>query len=394
LPYSTSIHREDLNKMEFKLTEEQRILQQTVKDFARDIIKPGVKERDDKCQFPSEIIKMLGNLGLMGVVFPEEYGGAGMDTISYAIAIEELARVDGALTLGVSAHNSLCTNHIYRFGNEEQKKKHVVPLAKGEKLGAWGLTEPNAGSDAASIETTAKLQDDKWILNGTKTFITNGSVADVYVIMASTDRGKKKEGISAFIMEKGTQGMSISKQSDKLGLLSSDTAELIFEDCIIPKENLLGNLNEGYKDIMQILIGGRIGIGAMAVGIGRGALEESMEYAKKRIQFGKPIADFQAIQWMLADIATELDAARLLVYKAAYLKDKGLNYTKEASQAKLFASEAGMKAALKAVQIFGGYGYMREYPVERYLRDVKLCEIGEGTSEIQRLIISRELLKQ
>jgi hypothetical protein len=270
----------------------------------------------------------------------------------------------------------------------------VVPLAKGEKLGAWGLTEPNAGSDAASIETTAKLQDDKWILNGTKTFITNGSVADVYVIMASTDRGKKKEGISAFIIEKGTQGMSISKQTDKLGLLSSDTAELIFEDCIIPKENLLGNLNEGYKDVMQILIGGRIGIGAMAVGIGRGALEESMEYAKKRIQFGKPIADFQAIQWMLADIATELDAARLLVYKAAYLKDKGLDYTKEASEAKLFASEAGMKAAIKAVQIFGGYGYMREYPVERYLRDVKLCEIGEGTSEIQRLIISRELLKQ
>ena len=379
--------------MEFELTEEQRILQQTVRNFANDYILPGIRERDAKAEFPAKIIEELGRLGFMGVLIPEAYGGAGMDALSLAIIIEELARVDGSVAITVAAHNSLCTNHIYTFGTEEQRRKYVVPLASGKKLGAWSLTEPNAGSDASSIETTAVLSEDKWVLNGTKIFVSQGSTADIYVVMAVTDRSKGKQGISAFVIEKGTPGLSVGKKEDKLGLRTSDTASIILEDCCLSWDSLLGEINGGYQDVLKILDGGRIGIGAMAVGIGRAALEESMEYAKKRVQFGKPIADFQAIQWMLADMATELDAARLLVYKAAYLKTRGLPYTKEASQAKLFASEAGMRAATKAVQIFGGHGYIKDYPVERFFRDVKICEIGEGTSEIQRLIISRELLK-
>ncbi len=379
--------------MEFELTEEQRILQQTVRNFAKDYILPGIRERDAKGEFPAKIIEELGRLGFMGVLIPEAYGGAGMDALSLAIIIEELARVDGSVAITVAAHNSLCTNHIYTFGTEEQRRKYVVPLASGKKLGAWSLTEPNAGSDAASIETTAVLSGDKWVLNGTKIFVSQGSAADIYVVMAGTDRSKGKQGISAFIVEKGTQGLSVGKKEDKLGLRTSDTASIILEDCCLSWDSLLGEINGGYQEVLKILDGGRIGIGAMAVGIGRGALEESMEYAKKRVQFSKPIAEFQAIQWMLADMATELDAARLLVYKAAYLKTQGLPFTKEASQAKLFASEVGMRAATKAVQIFGGHGYMKDYPVERFFRDVKICEIGEGTSEIQRLVISRELLK-
>jgi alkylation response protein AidB-like acyl-CoA dehydrogenase len=379
--------------MDFELTEEQRILQQTIRNFAKDNILPGIRERDAKGEFPAKIIEELGRLGFMGVLIPEAYGGAGMDALSLAIIIEELARFDGSVAITVAAHNSLCTNHIHTFGTEEQRKKYVVPLASGEKLGAWSLTEPNAGSDAASIETTAVRSGDKWVLNGTKIFISQGSTAEIYVVMVATERSKGRHGISAFVIEKGTPGLSVGKKEDKLGLRTSDTASIILEDCHIPEDNLIGEVNRGFQDVLKVLDGGRIGIGAMAVGIGRAALEESMEYAKKRVQFGKPIADFQAIQWMLADMATELDAARLLVHKAAYLKTQGLPYTKEASQAKLFASEVGMRAATKAVQIFGGHGYIKDYPVERFFRDVKLCEIGEGTSEIQRLVISRELLK-
>ena len=379
--------------MEFELTEEQKLLQQTVRDFSQKVIAPGARERDSKGEFPRELFKEMAGMGIMGMLIPEEYGGAGLNYISYSIVLEELARVDGAVALSVSAHNSLCTNHIYSFGTEEQRKRFVAPLARGEKLGAWGLTESGSGSDAASLQTTAVLNGNKWVLNGEKVLITHGSVADTYVIMASTDRKKGKKGISAFIVEKGAQGFKVGKVEDKLGMRGSDTASLIFEECIIPEESLLGKANEGFIDALKILEGGRIGIGAIAIGIGKGALEESLRYAKERRQFGQPIANFQAIQWMFADIATELDAARLLVYHAAFLKEEGLRYTKEASIAKLFASEAAMRATTKAIQIHGGYGYTKEFPVERYFRDAKLCEIGEGTSEIQRMIIARELLK-
>ena len=379
--------------MEFELTEEQKLLQQTVRDFSQKVIAPGARERDSKGEFPRELFKEMAGMGIMGMLIPEEYGGAGLNYISYSIVLEELARVDGAVALSVSAHNSLCTNHIYSFGTEEQRKRFVAPLARGEKLGAWGLTESGSGSDAASLQTTAVLNGNKWVLNGEKVLITHGSVADTYVIMASTDRKKGKKGISAFIVEKGAQGFKVGKVEDKLGMRGSDTASLIFEECIIPEESLLGKANEGFIDALKILEGGRIGIGAIAIGIGKGALEESLRYAKERRQFGQPIANFQAIQWMFADISTELDAARLLVYHAAFLKEEGLRYTKEASMAKLFASEAAMRATTKAIQIHGGYGYTKEFPVERYFRDAKLCEIGEGTSEIQRMIIARELLK-
>ena len=379
--------------MEFELTEEQKLLQQTVRDFSQKVIAPGARERDSKGEFPRELFKEMAGMGIMGMLIPEEYSGAALDYISYSIVLEELARVDGAVALSVSAHNSLCTNHIYSFGTEEQRKRFVAPLARGEKLGAWGLTESGSGSDAASLQTTAVLNGNKWVLNGEKVLITHGSVADTYVIMASTDRKKGKKGISAFIVEKGAQGFKVGKVEDKLGMRGSDTASLIFEECIIPEESLLGKANEGFIDALKILEGGRIGIGAIAIGIGKGALEESLRYAKERRQFGQPIANFQAIQWMFADISTELDAARLLVYHAAFLKEEGLRYTKEASMAKLFASEAAMRATTKAIQIHGGYGYTKEFPVERYFRDAKLCEIGEGTSEIQRMIIAKELLK-
>ncbi|OGW04355.1 MAG: acyl-CoA dehydrogenase [Nitrospinae bacterium RIFCSPLOWO2_01_FULL_39_10] len=379
--------------MEFELTEEQKLLQQTVRDFSQKVIAPGARERDSKGEFPRELFKEMARMGIMGMLIPEEYGGAGLNYISYSIVLEELARVDGSVALSVSAHNSLCTNHIYSFGTEEQRKRFVAPLARGEKLGAWGLTEPSSGSDAAALQTTAVLKRNKWVLNGEKVLITHGSVADTYVIMASTDRNKGKKGISAFIVERGTPGFKVGKVEDKLGMRGSDTASLIFEECIIPEESLLGKANEGFIDALKILEGGRIGIGAIALGIGRGALEESLRYAKERRQFGQPIVSFQAIQLMFADMATELDAARLLVYHAAFLKEEGLRYTKEASIAKLFASEAAMRATTKAIQIHGGYGYTKEFPVERYFRDAKLCEIGEGTSEIQRMIIAKELLK-
>ncbi len=380
--------------MEFELTEEQKLLQQTVRDFSQKMIAPGARERDSKGEFPRELFKVIAGMGIMGMIIPEEYDGAGLDYISYSIVLEELARIDGAIALSVSAHNSLCTNHIYSFGTEEQRRRFVIPLARGEKLGAWGLTEPSSGSDAAALQTMAVLKGNKWVLNGEKVLITHGSVADTYVIMASTDRNKGKKGISAFIVERGTPNFKVGKVEDKLGMRGSDTASLIFEECILPEENLLGKVNEGFIDALKILEGGRIGMGAIALGIGRGALEESLRYAKERRQFGQPIVSFQAIQLMFADMATELDAARLLVYHAAFLKEQGLRYTKEASMAKLFASEAGMRATMKAIQIHGGYGYTKEFPVERYFRDAKLCEIGEGTSEIQRMIIARELLNK
>ena len=379
--------------MEFELTEEQRLLQQTVRDFSHRVIALGAKERDIKSKFPRDVIKEMAGMGIMGMIIPEEYDGAGLDYISYTIVLEEIARVDGGVALSVSAHNSLCTNHIYSFGTEEQRKRFVIPLARGEKLGAWGLTEAGSGSVAASLQTTAVLNGNKWVLNGEKVLITHGSVADTYVIMASTDRKKGKKGISAFIVERGTLGFKVGKVEDKLGMRGSDTASLIFEECILPEESLLGKVNEGFIDALKILEGGRIGMGAIALGIGRGALEESLRYAKERRQFGQPIVSFQAIQLMFADMATELDAARLLVYHAAFLKEQGLRYTKEASMAKLFASEAGMRATMKAIQIHGGYGYTKEFPVERYFRDAKLCEIGEGTSEIQRMIIARETIR-
>lgn len=379
--------------MELELTEEQKLLQKTLRDFAHKEILPGIAERDQKGEFPWRIIQGLARLGLMGMLIPEVYGGIGTDHLTYTLAVEELARFDASLALTVSAHNSLCLSHIYKFCTEEQKRQFLPPLARGECLGAWALTEPQAGSDASALETTAVLKGDKWILNGRKVFITQGSVAEVYVAMASTDKSKGKGGISAFIVERGTAGFSVGRREEKLGMRCSDTAELVLEDCTIPRGNLLGGLNEGYTQFLEVLEGGRIGIGAMAVGIARGCLEEALKYSKQREQFGRPICDFQAIQWMLADMATEIDAARMLVHKAAWLKDKGKRCPLEASQAKLFASEVAMKAATKAVQIFGGYGYMKDYPVERYFRDAKLCEIGEGTSEVQRLIISRELLK-
>jgi len=378
--------------MDFELNEEQRLLQQTIREFAWTRIQPGASERDEAGRFPRELIPEMAKLGLFGVMIPENYGGAGLDTLCLAIIIEEVARVDGSLALIVASHNSLCAGHIYAFGSEDQKKRYLPSLAQGKRLGGWALTEPDAGSDAASLTTTAVWQDTHWILNGSKMFTTQGSTAGVYVIMASSKRDKGKDGISAFILEKAIPGLTVGKIENKLGVRASDTASLHLEDVRVPQENLLGELNTGFAQAMQVLEGGRIGIGALAVGLARGAMEESIKYALQRRQFGKPIAEFEAIQWMLADMATEIDAARLLVYHAAMLRDQGRSYRLEGSMAKLYASEVAMRATNKAIQIHGGYGYLKDSPVERYYRDAKVCEIGEGTSEIQRLIISREIL--
>lgn len=379
--------------MDFALNEEQEIFRKTVREFAEKEIMPRAQEIDQKGEFPWDIIRKIADLGLMGLPFPEEYGGAGGDTISYAIAVEEIARASGSVAITYSAHVSLACFPIYLFGTEEQKRKYLVPLARGEKIGAFGLTEPGAGSDAAAIKTRAVLDGDEWVINGQKIFITNGSVADVVIIAAVTDPAKGKKGISNFIVEKGTPGFRIGREEDKMGLRGSVTSELIFENCRIPKENLLGKEGEGYKQFLITLDGGRIGIGAMAVGLGMAALEAAVKYAKERVQFGQPIAEFQAIQWMLADMATELEAARLLVYRAAWLKEQGKRFTKEAAMAKLFASEAAVRACYKAIQIHGGYGYIKDYPVERLYRDARLTTIGEGTSEIQRLVIARHILE-
>jgi hypothetical protein len=380
--------------MDFRLTDEQRMAQQLAREFAEKEIAPYAAQWDESCAFPWEAIRKLGDLNLLGSIFPQAFGGAGLDYVSYVLVIEELSRVDGSIGIIVASHTSLCSNHIYTAGTATQHGQFLTPLARGEKLGAWGLTEPNAGSDASGTQTSAVLDGDEWVLNGSKIFITQGSVADVYVIMAATDKAKKQHGISAFIVERGTPGLSAIPMKNKYGVRASDTAQLLLEQVCIPKDNLLGRVNEGFIDTLAILDGGRISIAAMALGLGRGAYEEALKYAQQREQFGQPIAHFQAIQWKLADMATELDAARLLTLRAAWMKDQGRHVTKESAMAKLYASEAATRACNHALQIHGGYGYMKDYPVERYLRDAKICEIGEGTSEIQRMIIARQLLKR
>jgi alkylation response protein AidB-like acyl-CoA dehydrogenase len=380
--------------MEFEFTEKQNSFRTLVRSFAENEIRPKAEIIEKEGRFPWDIIKKAGEIGLLGMTAPKEYGGTGVDTISFALAIEEISRVSGSLGLVIEAHNSLAVGHIYNRGNEEQKRKYVIPLAKGEKIGAWALTEPTAGSDAGGMQTTAVFDKDGWVLNGTKQFITSADVADPIVVMAVTDKTKKSKGISAFIVEKNTPGLSFGKEEDKLGLRGSKTVEVILDSCRVPKENMLDAEGMGFIGAMETLYRGRVAIAAMAVGIAQGAFEEALKYSKKRIQFGKPICKFQAIQWMLADMATKIDAARLLVYRAAYLEDIGKKFAKEASMAKLFASENAMEVTQTTMQILGGYGYTDEYPVERFFRDIKLCEIGEGTSEVQRLIISREILEE
>ncbi|MBN1880719.1 MAG: acyl-CoA dehydrogenase [Deltaproteobacteria bacterium] len=380
--------------MYFQLTDEQKMILDMTRKFAEEELKPIAEETDREHKFPTESVKKMAELGLMGVVFPEEYGGAGMDYVSYSLAIEEISRHCASTGVVMSAHTSLGTGPIYYFGTEEQKKKFLTPLARGEKIGCFGMTEANAGSDSAGTRTTAKLDGDHYIVNGTKNFITNGREADTAVVLVRTGEHKHK-GLSMMIMEKSMEGYSVGKVEDKLGIVGSSTTELIFEDVKVPKGNLLGSEGEGFKIGMHTLDSGRIGIASQALGIARGSLEESIEFAKTREQFGQAIAEFQAIQWMIADMATRLDAARLLTWRAAMLKDKGdVRFSKEAAMAKLFASETAMWAATKAIQVHGGYGYTKEYPVERYFRDAKITEIYEGTSEIQRLVISSSLLRQ
>jgi alkylation response protein AidB-like acyl-CoA dehydrogenase len=378
--------------LDFSLSEEQQLLKKTVREFAEAEIGPHAREWDEKQEFPREVFTKLGELGLMGVVWPAEYGGSGMSTLDYAIVMEELARVDAGVALSIAAHNSLSSGHIFLAGSEEQKKKYLTPLARGEKVGCWGLTENSAGSDAGGTKTTAVRDGPHWVLNGSKTFITNGRVADTAVVMAVTDRARGNKGISAFILERGMKGFRSGKKEDKLGVRSSDTSELVFEDCRVPAQNLLGKEGHGFVDTLKILDRGRIGIAAFSIGIAQASLEASMTYAQGRRQFGHAIADFQAIQFKIADMATKVSASRLLAWHAASLRDAGKEHKVESSMAKLFASEAAVEIALDAVQILGGYGYLKDYPVERYLRDSKLGTIGEGTSEVQRLVIARELL--
>lgn len=378
----------------FALTEEQEQLRKEIRDFAAREIAPNVMRWDEASEFPQEVVRKLGEMGLMGVIFPVELGGAGLGYVDYAIAVEELSAVDGSIGIIVASHNSLCSNHIFVAGNEEQKRKYIPLLASGKWLGAWGLTEPGSGSDAGSARTTAVRKGDNWVLNGNKTFITNGHYADVSVIIAVTDKSQGTRGLSAFVVEKGTAGFRAGKKENKLGLRASDTSELIFEDCEIPSENLLGKEGEGFIDSMRVLDGGRISIAALSLGIGRGAFDAARNYVKQRHQFGKAISEFQGIQWKLADMATQLDAARLLTLRAAVMKDAGQKTTLESSMAKLMASEVAVKVCDEAVQLHGGYGFIKDYPVEKFYRDVKLCTIGEGTSEIQRLIIAREILNK
>src|SRR5271170_8448825 len=381
--------------MEFSLTDEQQQLRRTVREFAEGEIASHVMEWDEASQFPSEIIPKLADMGFLGVIFPEKYGGAGMGYLEYAIIIEELSRVDGSIGIIVAAHNSLCTNHIFKFGNEAQRQKYVTPLAQGELLGCWSLTEPEAGSDAGGTRTIAARQGACWVINGAKTFTTNGHHADICVAMAVTDASKKHHGISAFIIEKGTPGFRPGKKENKLGLRASDTSEVVFTDCRVPPENILGREGEGFVNSLQILDGGRISIASLGLGMAQGAYECSVRYAKQRKQFGKTISEFQAIQFKLADMAMEIEAARLLTYKAAWMADRAIaagdydaRITSESSMAKLYAGEVAVRVANEAVQIHGGYGFIKDYPAEKYYRDVKLCTIGEGTSEIQRLVIA------
>jgi len=377
--------------LDFNLTTEQKMFQKIIREFCEKEIKPIAEKIDKEEYFPWELYKKMGKMGLMGMTVPQKYGGAGIDRVSYMIALEEISRVCGSTGITVEAHNSLGIGHIYEKGTEEQRKKYLPKLTNGEAIAAWALTEPNAGSDAAGGQTTAVLDGDEWVLDGAKQFITSGNIAEVTMVMAMTDKKKGAKGISAFIVEKDTPGFKIGQLENKLGLRGSKTVELIIEDCRIPKENLLGEKDMGFIGAMNILDRGRTAIGAMAVGIARGALEDSIEYAQQRQQFGRPIGKFQAIQWKIADMATEIDAARLLVHRAAFMEDQDVRFTKEAAMAKLFASEMAMRATRNAIQVYGGYGFTRDYPLERYFRDVKLCEIGEGTSEVQRMVIARQL---
>ena len=379
--------------MDFTYPDEVLEIRRVARDFAEKEIRPHVMEWDEAQTFPREVLSRLGSLGFLGILIPQDYEGAGLGYLEYVTVIEELSRVDGSVGLSVAAHNSLCTGHIFSFGTEEQRRRFVTPLAKGEKLGAWSLTEPEAGSDAGGTQTTAKLDADHWILNGQKTFTTHGTYGDICVAMAVTDKAAGHHGISAFIVEKGTPGFSAGKKENKLGLRASDTSTVIFEDCRIPKDNLLGQAGHGFIDALTVLDGGRISIAAMALGMAQGAFEASLHYSQQRKQFGRTISAFQGIQFKLADMAVEIDSARLLTHRAAWMKDKGVKTTLESSMAKLYASEVAVRVANECVQIHGGYGYIKDYPAEKFYRDVKLCTIGEGTSEIQRLVIARELLK-
>jgi alkylation response protein AidB-like acyl-CoA dehydrogenase len=379
--------------MDFTYPDEVIQVRRVAREFAEKEIRPHVMEWDEAQIFPREILSKLGELGFLGILIPPEYEGAGLGYLGYVAVIEELSRVDGSVGISVAAHNSLCTGHIFSFGTEDQRRNFVVPLAKGEKLGAWSLTEPEAGSDAGGTQTTARLDGADWILNGQKTFTTHGTYGDICVAMAVTDKAAGHHGISAFIVEKGTPGFSAGKKENKLGLRASDTSTVIFDECRIPKDNLLGQLGHGFIDALTVLDGGRISIAAMALGMAQGAFESSLRYSQQRKQFGRTISAFQGIQFKLADMTVEIDSARLLTHRAAWMKDQGMKTTLESSMAKLYASEVAVRVANECVQIHGGYGYIKDYPAEKFYRDVKLCTIGEGTSEIQRLVIARELLK-
>jgi alkylation response protein AidB-like acyl-CoA dehydrogenase len=379
--------------MNFDLNENQKMIAQMVRDFAEKEIRPHLMEWDESQEFPVPVFKKLGALGLMGVFIPEEYGGSGFGYDEYITVVSEIAKVCGSIGLSVAAHNSLCTGHIYYHGSEAQKKKYLPLLATAEWIGAWGLTETGTGSDAGGMNTTAVKDGDHWLLNGSKNFITHGKSGDVAVVIARTGEKGDSKGMSAFIIERGTPGFSAGKKENKMGMRASETTELIFDNCRIPAENMIGAQGQGFQQAMQVLDGGRISIGALALGIAKGAYEAAVKYAKEREQFGRPIAQFQAIAFKLADMATSIEAAELLLYQAAYLKNNKKNLTKESAIAKYYASEVAVKVADEAVQIFGGYGYTKDFPVEKFYRDAKLCTIGEGTSEIQKLVISREILK-
>jgi alkylation response protein AidB-like acyl-CoA dehydrogenase len=380
--------------MDFRPTDEQQLLRRSVREFAETEIRPHVREWDDQQHFPRELVPKMAALGLLGIQFPEQYGGAGMSVIEYCICIEEIARVDPSVALSLAAHNGLCSSHIALFGTEEQKQRFLMPLARGEKVGAWGLTESTSGSDAAGMRTTATRAGQCWVLNGSKTFTTHGRVGDIMVVMAVTDRAAGVKGISAFIVDRETPGRTPGKKEDKLGMRASDTSEVIFEGCRVPADQMLGAEGQGFVNTMQVLDAGRIGIAALSVGLAQGAYEAALAYARERKAFGKTIGSFQAIQFKLADAATRIEAARLLTYRAAYIKQQGQRTTLESSMAKLYASEIAVRVAEECVQIHGGYGFVKDYPAEKYFRDVKLMTIGEGTSEIQRLVIARRLLSR
>lgn len=380
--------------MDFGYSEEEQLTREAAREFAEREIRPNVREMEEAGVLPRDLFRKLGAQGYLGIYFPEEYDGAGFSILQYAIIIEEISRVDGAIGLGVAAHIALCSNHLFMFGSEEQKEKYLKPLARGDYVGAWSLTEPTAGSDAGGTRTRAVADGDHWVINGAKTFTTHGATGEVCVIFAVTDPEKKKHGISSFIIEKDTPGFRPGKLEKKLGMLASETAEVIMEDCRVHKSQMIGKEGEGFLQAMKILDGGRIGIAALGLGMAQGALEAAVEYSKQREQFGRPISSFQAIQHMLADMAVDVEASRLLTYHSAWLKDQGKTVTRESAMAKLRTSETAVRVADKAVQILGGYGYTRDFPVEKFYRDAKLCTIGEGTSEIQRLVIARELLSR